>query len=220
MISNILKSRRNASTSQSHNIINMRTTRPAILLTAILAIGLSVAAIAQNPHEAAIRQTLIDYIDISNEQDFEGIVDMMYPKLFDLAPKELIAQQMRSSFEEAGMSMYIDSINILNISAPFEYKGESFQLIDYLMEMDMAFDTTGKDESFWGMMQLAMQAQFGEENVSLNPDRSIHVKGERSMFMILLDDQKTWTLLENRAGQEEMLKNFFPAAVIKHFEIE
>lgn len=189
-----------------------------ITLAALLSLSLS--ATAQTPHEAAIRQTLHDYIAISNAQDYEGIVDMMYPKLFTLAPKAAIVQQVRGSFEEAGMTMHIDTINILSISAPIEHKGETFHLLHYLMEMDLAFDTTGKDESFWGIMELAMQAQFGEENVSLNSDNSFRVKGERSMFMVLLDDQTTWTLLENRAGQEAMLKMMFPQAILDYFEIE
>lgn len=188
------------------------------LLLAIVAGSFSVA-IAQNPHEAVIRQTLHDYIAISNDQDYEGIVDMMYPKLFTLAPKAAIVQQMRSSFEEAGMTMHIDTIEIQDITAPFTHKGEVFQLVSYLMEMDMAFDTTGKGEVFWDIMMAGMQNQFGEENVSLNPDSSIHVKGNRSMFMVRLKDKETWTLLENRAGQEAMLKAFFPEPVLQHFDI-
>jgi len=191
----------------------MRTTFAAILLlvtTSVFAQVDSARAVTE------IQDRLDIYFKANEEKDFDTILDMVYPKLFDLVPRE----QMKSQFvamDAGGMRFSIYDMATSDFSVPFVHAGEQFVLVDYTHGMDLIL-TDSTTQASAGMMLAAFQGQYGEDKVSYDQENyNFTIDINKKMLAIAPLDSDEWTFLDFNSDNPAVLNMLFDEAVAGHF---
>ena len=185
----------------------------SFLLTGCLAIGLS----AQNTdHRAVVSDSLEVYLQANYDKDYDKIMDMVYPKLFDIvAREEMIA--MFKGMESEGIEFEISNGGVDKISDLVVHEQERFSRVDYHMDMMMRF--TGIEyeaEATQNVIFSSLQAQYGEENVS-RKDGAFYITTDKTMVAIAPLDAESWKFMEMNKDQPQLLEMLLPQEIIEAF---
>ena len=172
-----------------------------------------VQAVAQNTRES-IQFRANNYFEATEKKDWNAVVDMVYPKLFDLVPKEQMTEVFES-IESEGMKMSMKNFAIKNISDVITHEGEKFATVNYVMEMNLQFTSVEYRDS---LVQATIKASFdgiyGAENVQYDPeDFSFDIKAANTMFAIANEGTMDWFFIENDPNREELTAMLIPEAV-------
>lgn len=196
-------------------------------LACLIAINIfSVALFAQND-EKALRADVSEYVEAVQTGDIETTLDYLYPKFFDVAPRELIKGFLEKSAE--GMSgMKIQNSEIGTITPIIQTDTNYHSLVDYTFEMVMPLDEkedkAGEDkndeaEADDEMIVEMMKAQYGEDNVKYNEDKTaLIINISNKMLAIKTSIYPTWTFITFSEGQKAILEKIVPAAILENYK--
>ena len=154
----------------------------------------SVSSFSQEINEIANKM----FVDMNN-RDYDAILDMTHPKVFDIVPKEQMKAVLKSTFE--GSNEY--SIDIPKQIPEFRvskvYKEEkdnlSYAFITYDMTMTMTFHQQTFDAQTKEMMKGVMQAK--DMDVTFTSDSSMSVLMNNRMTIIMKDTatENKWVMI-------------------------
>ncbi|TCP26899.1 hypothetical protein EV195_102241 [Tenacibaculum skagerrakense] len=154
----------------------------------------SVSSFSQEINEIANKM----FVDMNN-RDYDAILDMTHPKVFDIVPKEQMKAVLKSTFE--GSNEY--SIDIPKQIPEFKvskvYKEEkdnlSYAFITYNMSMTMTFHQQTFDAQTKEMMKGVMQAK--DMDVTFTSDSSMSVLMNNRMTIIMKDTatENKWVMI-------------------------
>ena len=154
----------------------------------------SVSSFSQEINEIANKM----FVDMNN-RDYDAILDMTHPKVFDIVPKEQMKAVLKSTFE--GSNEY--SIDIPKQIPEFKvskvYKEEkdnlSYAFITYDMTMTMTFNQQTFDAQTKEMMKGVMQAK--DMDVTFTSDSSMSVLMNNRMTIIMKDTatENKWVMI-------------------------
>lgn len=181
-----------------------------LILLVTLAVGFQ--ANAQELKEE-IRTATKEYIKMNQTLDVDGIMEKIYPKIFDIVPKEAFKQQYKQLFESEEMEVGFGSFSITEIlDKTVEHEEEIFGVARYAFEMTMKFADNSADENILA----AFQMQYGEERVAYDKETSTFTLNmDSEMFAIKSDGN--WYFLENKPELEMIIGQLIPDAVREAF---
>lgn len=193
-----------------------------ILLLAICCFTTSI--FAQND-EKALRVDVNKYVDAVQTSDIETTLDYLYPKFFDIAPRELIKGFLEKSAEGIA-DMKIQNSKIGTITTIIQSDTNYHALVDYSFEMVMPLDTEdqkeeGKDDeelSEDNFIVESMKAQYGEDNVKYNEDKTaLIINVSNRMLAIKTEIFPTWTFITFSDAQKPILEKIVPESILKNY---
>lgn len=181
-----------------------------LILLIFSAIGFQ--ATAQELKEE-IRKATEEYIEINQKLDVDGIMEKVYPKIFDIVPKEAFKQQYKQLFESEEMLVGFGSFFITDIlDKTVKYKGETFGIVRYKFDMTMKFKDNSADE----YILAAFNEQYGEDKVSYDKETSTFSLNMDSETFAIKSDGK-WYFLENKPELETIIGQLIPDEVREKF---
>ena len=175
-------------------------------------------------HKAAIEKTFLEFFDATKEKDVVRIVDYMYPKLFELVPKDILIQTMEESMEKelGGITFYEEKID--SISAEIIIDDSRFAVIDYrfFMSMDVeqykpeeAGDSTNLIDVIEFTMEM-LKLTHGEENVNLDETGSkIDINVITKAFAIQSNTDPSWKFIEYKPESLDFMKQILPKEALE-----
>lgn len=184
----------------------------SITLTLLLFIlGLSARGQAD---AGAIQGRLHEYFKATEAKDWNKVVDMVYPKLFNLVEKEAMVQ-LFADMEGNGMEFRMKDFQVHKISETVAHEGERFALVGYSAGMNIRFTSAAyQDSSMVSILQASFAATYGDGNVRYNKeDNSFDIQAEKTMFAIAPEGSGEWAFMENNPGQEGLPGALIPEAV-------
>jgi len=167
-------------------------------------------------HRAVVSDSLKVYLQANYDKDYDKIMDMVYPRLFDIVAREDMIAMFEGMASE-GIEFEISNGQVDKISDVMVQGEERFARVDYRMDMMMRF--TGIEyeaEATQDVIHTSFQAQYGEENVS-RKDGAFYITSAKSMIAIAPLDQENWTFMEMNVDQPQLLEMLLPAEVIEVF---
>lgn len=195
-----------------------------ILLSTILLVLLGLGAYAQSGKEA-IQKEIDNYLLALENRDVDKILDYVYPKLFDLAPRAMMKDMMESFYKDSTITFQDSKIE--NISEIIEQDTIQYALIDYAFTMvSLVKDEFGATESEEGEENeedgfdpaSMFKMMYGEENVKYDKKaRKIYINQNKQMFAILDPAYEGgWKFLENQKDSP-FIGTMIPEEVQKQF---
>ena len=134
-----------------------------------------------------------------NNRDYDAIIEMTHPKVFDLVPKETMVSVFKSTLEgNSEFSIEIpEQIPEYTISNIFndEEGGSDYAFVSYDMEMSMTFNNESFDEDTKETMVKMMKMQGMEaEFVS---DKTVHLNMLNRMTILIKDESTNnkWAMI-------------------------
>lgn len=153
----------------------MRLYRIKYVITTLLFLSVMTSGYTQEKEvvESELDSLALKMFKDVSERNYEGIMDMTHPKVFEFVSKDMMINAFKSMLEgndEFSIALS-DEIPDYNISAKFrdEENDTDFAFVDYDMKMSMtfkneSFDATMKDEIIKMMVLQGMEATFVSDN--------------------------------------------------------
>lgn len=140
------------------------------------------------------------FVDVLNK-DFDAIIDMTHPKVFDIAPKEQIREVFKMTFEgndEFSIEIF-DKIPEYKVSKIFKGAANNLEyaFVSYDMKMKMTFNNQEFDDESKKMMTSMMKAQGMDINFISD-----------SAMDVLLKDSLTIMLKEDATNNQWVMVNY------------
>ncbi len=134
-----------------------------------------------------------------NNRDYDAIIEMTHPKVFDIVPKETMVSVFKSTLEgNSEFSIEIPKqIPEYKISDVFkdEEGGSDYAFVSYDMEMSMTFNNESFDEETKETMVKMMKMQgMDAEFVS---DKTVHLNMLNRMTILIKDESTNnkWAMI-------------------------
>lgn len=181
----------------------------------LLAPLFAIPLIGQNDVQEEVKAVCNEYFKVVEEKDIEGTLNLMHPILFELAPREMIAQAMEDMAKDEVIQVELTDNEILKVSEVIEQKGKKFVFVDYRFVMKMVMkDLDFDDEEMMDEMKAMYDEMYGEENVKINEEnKSIDIIATNEMFLI--EEGEGWKFLENKENMGTVIEKVIPKEVIK-----
>jgi len=180
------------------------------IASTILAFSLN-AQITGNPD---IQKRLDAFIEVTNEQKYTEMCDLMYPKLFTYIPKQELVNM--AVVENKGLTQRLTNRRITSFSTPYEEGNEKFVRLTYTTDIVVDITAGGIYDTAEAIQGISDQfkAVYGPENVKYNPtEKRFSILANKAMMAIQVDG-KEWYLIEINTNQMDLMKALFSESVI------
>ena len=190
----------------------MKKTITLSLLLFIVATGYA------QTHKKEITKRLNHYGDVVKSKDIDSLLSFMYPRFFDVFPKDALADGMKKTFSDTSMTIAFDGVDIKSISDVYTSGKIKFVLVQYAMVMDIGFKDT--DAATVSMLKTSYAQMYGDENVTFNDKTNLFtIKANNKMFAIQDEAFGTnWWLIEKKDEMRSYVSGFIPDAVWEHYK--
>lgn len=184
-----------------------------LLIIACLVVGFT--SVAQGSELDVLAN---DMFEKTNQRDFDALIDMTYPAVFDLVPKDMMVTMFKSMFE-GNYEMSIDLPEqkpeyTLTDTFKSEDSKTEYAFMNYDMEMSMTFKNQEFDKEGQEMMVNMMKVQ-GMDASFENPSK-VNVNAP-DRLVIFLKDEKTngeWKMV-NYDPNSPLFVQILPVKIIE-----
>ena len=184
-----------------------------VLLFPLLSFAvLAKASPTPNDYRQEIMEVLDVYFQANVDKDYDTILDMIYPRLFEIVSKEEM-KQLFTQMEAEGINYQVKGAEISSISNLVLHEGQQFALVKYILQIGLEFK--GEQYASAEVQQMLMgtfKAQYGEDNVKLE-EGAYWINAKNEMFAIAPASSKDWKFMEKKTGMEQLVNDFIPAEV-------
>lgn len=179
--------------------MNIKESLKKVSITLLMILSVSIGFSQDSKERDEIEKMTLKMFNDMNQKNFDSIVNMTYPKVFEIASKEMLKDFFKSMFEgNEEFSISIDKeIPKYKVSEIFkdEKSNLDFAFVSYSMKMNMTFLSQEFDEETKEIMIKMMAAQGMEVNFVSN--NSMRVIQNNSLVLFLKDDitNQKWKML-------------------------
>ena len=173
---------------------------------------------AQDAENHAISQQAERFFQATQEKNWDAVLDLTYPRLFELAPREQI-RKLFTEMESEGMTFSFHDLEIDEISAVTIVGEEQFARVDYSSLMKIQLEGENFDDaSTIELLRTTFEQSFGAGNVQYISDGKIfEVDSKKTMLAVAGKGKSDWKFIEVNAAQKELLKGILPETVLEWF---
>ncbi len=90
-------------------------------------------------HVPGLAKRLQHFYDSFFSEDYDGILLLTYPRLFDLMPKEAMRKKIMETFHGEDMDIKMDLVTIDKVGKVIDHEEGKFVKIDYTLLMAVRF---------------------------------------------------------------------------------
>ena len=189
------------------------------LLYVFLFFTLISASLSAQSYKTEIKTHAEDYYALLNTKDFDGILDYMYPKVFEMAPREQMKIGMQQMFNSKDMDIEFLSNTVERVTDTNKLDDKTYAAVFYNSKMKMTF-TSEKDKSkeeqkgFMDFIKTTMDTQFGAENVTLDLENlSLIINMDANMFAIKDPQYDEWKFIGNDDAMKQLVDSIIPEKI-------
>lgn len=188
------------------------------LFTYILVYLVSISAYSQS-HKDVLTAEVNTYFDYMTNQEFDGVLDYMYPKVFEMASRDEMKIGMEQMLNAEDMKIEFLANDVTKVTDKKSLNGVDYAAIFYSSKMKMTFLTEeGQAEEdkkgFLMFMKATMQTQFGDESVVDELETmSLIIDMKATMFAINDPQYKGWKFLGNDDAMKSIVNAVIPESI-------
>jgi len=177
---------------------------------------LVVGIFANAQQDTSLMKRVNEMLKLTQLKDFEKVMDYTYPRLFTIAPRDVLITTMKNAFETDEFTIELDSVKVHTIFPVFVIDDTSYVKVKHTMLMKMKYkkpyDTTD-NESKQSMVSL-MEQRFGKGKVRFDP-----IANSLNVFMVpdivgIKDKSSKWTFANLNEDNPELLNMLFSKKVL------
>jgi hypothetical protein len=174
------------------------------------------------PDHPDLSKRLYFFLEAMMEEDYDGILLLTYPAIFDVVPKSVMREKLMATFEGDETTIAIDSFEIDDIGSVLQFDAGQYVQVFYtaLMSLHLHEDEEGDEERKQERKTFLLRmfkAFYGEENIwfEVTTGRYCFYQ-QKSVIGILNDRSPQWTFLSYQPGSE--LDRFIPSIVLEQMQ--
>jgi hypothetical protein len=184
-----------------------------LLFIFFVLVQLSVSA--QKP----LKVTLEEYLKIVETKDSEKIMDYMYPKFFELYPREMMVKVMDQSMKDPSLEIELMDSKILEISEAATVDSITFSKVSYSFVMTMKYvvtaDNPAPEDETINFTKNIFDQMYGKENVSFNAEmKKFRIFAKKEMLALKTPRLSEWKVLGLEENLKPILKKIIPDTIL------
>ncbi|MFK7904216.1 MAG: leucine-rich repeat domain-containing protein [Chitinophagales bacterium] len=200
----------------------------SIILSSPKQIYAQVDTSSLNNEQQEIHQAFTEFFLAVEQKNNEKLLDMTYPKLFELVPKEQLLGAINEINRDSTINILIHNSVIEEVSESMEIDRAKYAIITYSFEMTMSFndleEENDEENSFeeegFDVLTITyemLSVSYGKENMTLDKENnSLYIKQlHNRAFAIKAANSTSWTFLENKANTNRFLDKLLPPKVLE-----
>lgn len=165
------------------------------------------------------------YFESVKAKDNQKTIEYLYPKLFDIYPKDMLIKAMNSMYEDTTMVFNFDNSKIIKMSNVETVDGVKYALLKYSYVLTIEFieksiDTTQNEEDVsFDMKEILLQVMkndHGEKNVTFDKTKKIMtVNATNELYAINDPKYSGWKFLEKKEKLAPIIEKLLPIKKLK-----
>jgi len=170
-----------------------------------------------NPEIPELNKRIVYFLQSMAGEDYDGILLLTYPGIFDMVPKKILREKIASTFQSEDMAITMDVFDINYISKAIVAEDGRYVRVDYtlLMSLKIKEDLTLDEERRAEKKELFLKSfkvAYGKNQFwfeELTQSYCFHKKNS----MIAIENEKSpqWTFLTYQPGAA--MEMFIPKSV-------
>ena len=146
--------------------------------------------------DTSLEKRLTEYMQLTQDMDLEKLMDYIYPKLFEIAPKEQMIEAMKEGFKNDELKISLDSLKVDKFYPVFESGKGQYAKVTYSMVMVMEFlDKEELAEKMETIMEGAGE-KYGRENLHFDEKTgSLRIKENNALVAAKDKYAKEWSFV-------------------------
>jgi len=167
-----------------------------------------------------IKTAFDGYFATLKSKDNTAAMDYIYPKLFDMVPKQMMIELMDQMYADTTMEIWFDNPQLQDISEIVKVEDGRYALVSYSFQMYIKLlevdETEGEEESVIAMTHSMYNQMFGVENVKLlEGENTFSIFTENKLISINDELTEGWKFLEKNETMAPLLQQILPAEVLE-----
>lgn len=183
----------------------------------LLAVGifLSVISYAQDD----MRVTLNKYLKLSEEKNSEQLMDYMYPKFFELFPRDIMIKALDKSLNDPAFEIILRDSEILSISPQKTVDSVTYAIADYSFVMSLKYveseENSLPDQSTIDLTKDIFNNMYGEDNVYFSDEeKKFTIRVTKNMLVLKTPLLTSWKVLGTDANLKPLLLKIIPKEIV------
>jgi hypothetical protein len=179
----------------------------------ILLIFITATGFAQGDYKAEITKRLSEYGGFIKTKNVDTLFSYMYPKFFDVFPRQALADGMKKTFADTNLTMVFGDVDVVSISKPYEENKIKYAVVNYTNTIQLTLSKSVGTQVVLESMKNTYENAYGAANVKANFDtRTFLIKATNAMFVINDPAYGTnWWLLEKKDELKSSVGDMIPA---------
>ncbi|UPT66926.1 MAG: hypothetical protein M0D57_21275 [Sphingobacteriales bacterium JAD_PAG50586_3] len=172
----------------------------------ILLIFLTAPAFSQG-YKGDIKKVLTAYGNVVKDKNVDSLFTYMYPKFFDVFPKQDLVDGMKKTFADTNLTITFGDVVVTSVSDVYEEDKIKYAVVNYTNEIQLTLSPTVGTQMVLESMKNTYETAYGAANVKSNfATRTFNIKATNAMFAINNPAYgNRWWLLEKKTNCVLML---------------
>src|SRR5688572_10887304 len=176
-----------------------------------------------------VKSTFHDYFNTVMQQENEKTLEYIYPKLFDIIPKDKMLDIMNKTKADTTTRVVLIEPSITSISETTKIEATEYVVIQYSFKMIMTFpkhaepvveeETDSEPEEDSDAIDFTFEIfkeKYGEKNVRIDRENStLEAKASNEMYGIRDPAYSGWKFLEKKDSMKPILEKLLPKKILK-----
>ncbi|KOF03797.1 hypothetical protein OB69_04355 [Roseivirga seohaensis subsp. aquiponti] len=193
------------------------------MIRILLAVLITFSCLSLSAQELSKKETktinkrLDSYVKLIKKEDYNALMNLIYPKIFEVATKEQMIEVF-NSLEAQGFDMIFEEMKITSLKPVSISTSASYVLCPYDMKMKVALvNKEMQNPEVANSMLEAFKMVYSTGTVSLDKENyTFQIAGKKHLMAIQNSDYgKDWYFAEFDQSNPMLLNMMFPEEVIK-----
>lgn len=169
----------------------------------------------QTRTERVITDRLNAYLQLQSDGNWDDALDLVYPKIFDIAPRHMVMAAFRT-LDDMGVEMRFEKWNLKQFSKTLHYEGEQFVSVRYYVVIHI-----GLSGELAGNAQLFAEVlvnEVGGARAEVIDDNNLRMNSNRTILAIAPEGSDSWTFIEDRHMDNDSFDQIVPSEIFDELE--
>ena len=182
-----------------------------ILISLFIAFSSNIFA---QSYKDSIETQFLRYTDLLVKKEFAKSTDYINPGFFKIIPKAQLITVIEKTYNNPALDFKIENPVIVSIGDSKIIDENSFVKLQYSNYLSIHFknDDGGKQDTI--LTKKALEAQFGEDNVSYNASTDTYRIFVIKNVIANSIDKRSWTFVVVEEKQKPLLEKFIPKELL------
>lgn len=186
-----------------------------VIVLLVIYLSVAISSTAQDD----IKSVLNEYLKLSEEKNSVKIMDYMYPKFFELFPREVMVQALDKTLKDPTLDILISNSEILGISPVKTVDTVTYSIVDYSFVMKLKYlesdENPFPDEDTIDLTMNIFKNMYGEKNVIYDADNYMFtMQVEKKLLALKTPSLKSWKVLGTDANLKPYMLKIIPKEIV------
>ncbi len=173
--------------------------------------------------QKVVKEKLDTYLKELSSFNTDMVVDMTYPKLFQVIDLDLFRQYLASMMNSTDIEMRDYETNITKLSPVTTFSNDTeFAQAEYTSTVKIHFlnDTLYNTEEKINFLYDALIHKYGRENINMNLEKRVLSIKKLEKLLIIKEKDVEWKFLGDNSKYRQLYPSFLPQEILKAINIK